>query len=99
MCETCRGERTMKKLKFKKKSSCEEWNVLGYKNSYLGDIAVCDMFKKYSFFPDTDSLRKDISITSDCHREIADFLDEINSTFNWEEDRDVLVLKDGVKND
>lgn len=67
-----------KKLKFKKKPTCQEWTVWGYKNSFLGDIAYCDMFEKLSFFPDQMCFEKEISITAECHREIANKLDELN---------------------
>lgn len=67
-----------KKLTFSKKSDSQEYCVLGYKNAFLGDIAYCKIFKKFSFFPDQMCFEKEISITSDCHREIADKLDEVN---------------------
>ena len=70
-----------KKLKFKKKTDYMEWNVLGYKDAFLGDIAWCKMFKKFSFFPDQMCFEKEISITAECHREIADKLDKLNDGF------------------
>lgn len=69
-----------KKLTFKKKSDSNEYMVW-CGTTYLGDIAI---YKKISdlflYFPDDFQMIGDMWFWSDCLRQIADKLDELNST-------------------